>query len=235
MSIELMSKIWKCGPPETGARFVLLALADHANDDGVCYPSAARIAEKCCMSVRGVRRLVKQLADGGWITVDGNAGPRGCNVFTIHSEPLTQCHPDTVSPLTQTTAPPDTVSPEPSKNHHNPPSPAGKTPPRGSRLPEDWKPGEQQIAYAIAQGIPENDIDHVAASFADYWISKAGKDARKTDWNRVWQRWVREDATRRPGRRSPGSGVGAGPRRSGGEVARDAADSYVAGRLQGSR
>lgn len=42
MSIKIMSSIWESGPSDMGERFVLLAIADHANDDGLAYPSASR-------------------------------------------------------------------------------------------------------------------------------------------------------------------------------------------------
>jgi len=34
--------------------------------------------------------------------------------------------------------------------------------------------------------------------FIDYWLSKAGKDAAKTDWSRTWKNWVRSNVERNP-------------------------------------
>ena len=34
--------------------------------------------------------------------------------------------------------------------------------------------------------------------FIDYWISKAGSTAAKTDWARTWKNWVRSNVERNP-------------------------------------
>lgn len=53
-----------------------------------------------------------------------------------------------------------------------------KSDPRGTRLPDDWQPNAEERAYAEAHGL---DPDEVAIEFCDYWLAKAGKDARKVD------------------------------------------------------
>ena len=50
-------------PP--AVKVVALILADHADSDGVCWPSYRRIAERSCMSERTVRRHVHELIDTG--------------------------------------------------------------------------------------------------------------------------------------------------------------------------
>jgi hypothetical protein len=42
-----MSQVWELPHLTTGERLLLLAIADHCNDDGVCYPSAQRLRIKC--------------------------------------------------------------------------------------------------------------------------------------------------------------------------------------------
>lgn len=83
----------------------------------------------------------------------------------------------------------------------SPPSPSGKTPPRGSaagsRLSEDWTPSEENIEYAISKGLDRNEINRIAEDFADHWISKPGKDGRKANWDRTWQKWIRTDVDRK--------------------------------------
>jgi len=46
-------------------KLVALILADHADSDGVCWPSYRRIAERSCLSERTVRRHVHYLIDRG--------------------------------------------------------------------------------------------------------------------------------------------------------------------------
>ena len=46
-------------------KLILMALADAANDDGICWPSVSTVATKCCVSVRTVRRVMQKLVDRG--------------------------------------------------------------------------------------------------------------------------------------------------------------------------
>ena len=64
MSVKLMSKAWEMDIP-SGQKMVLLALCDHANDDGECYPSQKKLAKKCSMSSRAISNHIKWLHDCG--------------------------------------------------------------------------------------------------------------------------------------------------------------------------
>lgn len=68
MSIKAMSWAWEQTTTSSGAKLVLLALADHANDDGECWPGMKRIAEKCGMSARQVSSHVTGLEEAGLIS-----------------------------------------------------------------------------------------------------------------------------------------------------------------------
>ena len=50
-------------------KFVLVALADQADDYGYCWPSQKKIAEKVCQGERTVRRHIATLRDLGLLTV----------------------------------------------------------------------------------------------------------------------------------------------------------------------
>ncbi len=69
MSIALMSLVWKHGPPDRSQRLLMLAIADSANDQGICWPSTKLLAGKSCMSVRSVLRSLKALEQQGWLSV----------------------------------------------------------------------------------------------------------------------------------------------------------------------
>lgn len=74
MSLRAMT--WAFAAPVTlqSERLLLLALADHANDQGLCWPGVARIAEKAMMDSRSVPRTIKRLIDKGLIAVEPRAG-----------------------------------------------------------------------------------------------------------------------------------------------------------------
>lgn len=61
MSIDIMSRLWWRKDLSMGEKFIGLALADAANDQGVCWPAIATIAEKCSCSERTVQNAVKAL------------------------------------------------------------------------------------------------------------------------------------------------------------------------------
>lgn len=80
-----MSKAWELDLSQ-GEKLVLLALCDHANDDGVCYPSQAFLASKCSMSYRSVINQIKRLESCGILTSERRqkAGSRQSNSYTIN-------------------------------------------------------------------------------------------------------------------------------------------------------
>ncbi|KFA39987.1 hypothetical protein DF22_003424, partial [Xylella fastidiosa] len=66
-----------------------------------------------------------------------------------------------------------------------------KRSPHGSRLPDDWAPGEGDVLYATQQGV---DGRYEAEKFRDYWRSVAGAKGRKQDWEATWRNWIRRAA-----------------------------------------
>ena len=80
-----MSRAWELDLSQ-GEKLVLLALCDHANDDGVCYPSQAFLASKCSMSYRSVINQIKRLESCGILTSERRqkSGSRQSNSYTIN-------------------------------------------------------------------------------------------------------------------------------------------------------
>jgi len=58
-------------------KFVLVALADQADDYGYCWPSQKTIAKKVCQGERTVRRHIATLRDLGLLTVIRRSSTRG--------------------------------------------------------------------------------------------------------------------------------------------------------------
>ena len=67
MSVKLMSVAWDM-PLPMGQKMLLLALCDHANDDGVCYPSQEKLAQKCSMGERTVISHIQWLERHGIVS-----------------------------------------------------------------------------------------------------------------------------------------------------------------------
>jgi DNA-binding transcriptional regulator YhcF (GntR family) len=68
MSVKALT--WAFEQPLAGnEKVVLLALADHADENGSCWPSIRRIAEKAFIAERTVRRILILLEQYGFISV----------------------------------------------------------------------------------------------------------------------------------------------------------------------
>jgi hypothetical protein len=64
-----MNQVFQAGPPDMAERFVMLAIADNADDTGFAFPGVDVIATKSCQSVRNTLRVLKQLEVGGWLII----------------------------------------------------------------------------------------------------------------------------------------------------------------------
>ena len=94
MSVRVMSAVWSYGPTDSSQRFVLLALADNASDDGGnAYPSVEELARKCALSERTVIRALDALVTGGYLT-----RRRRQNTSNVYQIVLARLVSDTVSP-----------------------------------------------------------------------------------------------------------------------------------------
>ena len=72
MSIKAVEWVFAHSEATLGARLVMLALADYAHDDGSnAFPSLSTVAAKTRMSVRQVRRCLRDLEESGEIEATG--------------------------------------------------------------------------------------------------------------------------------------------------------------------
>jgi len=113
MSIKIMSMIWDRGPDNQSERFVLLALADYANDEGECWPSIEGIAKKTCLTDRGVRKIIRRLEETRWLEIEAGGGRKNCNLYRIKT--LNHVQPEQRSPLNVVPKNPEprSLNPEP--------------------------------------------------------------------------------------------------------------------------
>lgn len=79
MSMLLTAQALKVKVGNAAKKFVLVKLADNANDDGVCWPSYDHIAEMCEMSRRTVIRHIADLEKMGLISIRTRKGSEGRN------------------------------------------------------------------------------------------------------------------------------------------------------------
>jgi len=84
MSIKIMAQVFALPEPTGSARLVLLALADNANDAGICWPGMSTIASKAAVSRSTVIRMVAELEQAGFI--ERIRRPNTSNMYKILPE-----------------------------------------------------------------------------------------------------------------------------------------------------
>lgn len=128
MSITVMTEVWTSSLPTATHKLVLLAFADHASDEGVCWPSMRLISWKTGLGRRQTTRIVQGLIANGALEVISESRPRRSRRYRVRADKLTALpdrRADTADPTggsaclprEDTADPPEgtSVSPEPSK------------------------------------------------------------------------------------------------------------------------
>lgn len=66
-SFLICRRVWERGPSNPTQRYLLLAIADHADDSGYAFPGLLRLAERCVLGKRTVISALNQLEKNGWL------------------------------------------------------------------------------------------------------------------------------------------------------------------------
>ena len=223
MSIKLMTAVWALDLPSS-EKFVLLSLADNANDDGVCWPSITNVASKTSLSRKTVQRAIRTLTEIHALAISERFGRSHSYSITLdtmtphpghgdtplrgdpgHGDPPTQVMvtPTQVT-MTQDPGHGDTLNhqrtiKEPSLESEEARPPRAKRS-TGTRIPDDFLLTQARIEYAEGKGV---DPEETFEDFADYWRAKSGAAAVKCDWDATWRRWCRTASRPRGGPRPP--------------------------------
>lgn len=209
MSYVFTTIAWQA-PLRTAAKFVLVSLADQANDDGYCWPSVAKLSIRTALSERAVQGALAELVDAGYLVRHLRTGrstyyqlltPAAC-------APRTECTPAGAAP-----PPPQHVHPtpaggapittkelsvEPSKGRSSPAEPKKRTRKQELSL-RDWiaqQPKGQELigpehparVFAAKAGIPEG---WVALAFRAFTDKHLDSDKRYKDWGQAFANAVR--------------------------------------------
>jgi hypothetical protein len=178
MSVDYISSAFRCSQAPPIARFVLVCLANFADENGYCWPSVGRVSRYCGMDERTVQRSIHHLIEMGELEVVQAGGmidgKRVSNVYRIKLplDPRHSATGGTAPPVegvadcrgTGGTAPPPPVA-QRHPNHHKEPSlePSGKsfvpsapkTPTKVKAQPQDF---EELKAYVMdKRGLEERD------------------------------------------------------------------------------
>lgn len=215
MSGRLMGEVFARSRHGGIELLMLLAIAEHANDDGSnAYPSVPSLAAKCRTSVRYAHRVLAGLRASGELQVQANGGPHGTNVYRI-TLPLTcrsaptpdlQATPGAAVTLTHRPPTPDLQVPdpltyrpdEPSLNRQEPPESARKraAPPmnkpkataRKTALSPDFGVSSGVRAWAAKRGF--GDLEAHLEAFA---LKCAALGYKYLDWDAAFKTAIRDD------------------------------------------
>lgn len=135
MSTILMTACWPLQGMSPAQKSVLISLADNANDDGVCWPSIAKIGLRTCLSERAVRNAVRWLEEAQILVSHQRFGRSTWYTLTPAAyAPGTKCPPaaDAPSPRQEMPPTPAPAAPRTVKEPSIEPSPDGN---RDSRPP----------------------------------------------------------------------------------------------------
>jgi hypothetical protein len=89
MSIKVTNWVWAKSESRNGARLVMLALADRADDKGFAWPSIEDICERAQLSPRAVQKGIAKLVEIGELEVESGGGRRVRNRYQIVPKPRT--------------------------------------------------------------------------------------------------------------------------------------------------
>lgn len=141
MSIRVSSIIWKSAPVGGSELLVLLALADHADETGNCYPSIAGLAEKVRLSPRRVQANIRRLENLGLVFCASKKGGAGqTNRYQICLQRLTSASPFGGEKGDGS----DSVSPKKGD--------AGDTPEKGETVTHTAPLSEKRVTLAVKKG-----------------------------------------------------------------------------------
>lgn len=219
MSVRLMSEIFESttlGPTE---RLVMLSLADHAGDDGRCYPSISRLCQRTGLSERAVQTNIRKLVEQGFIHIVQGGGKGGSNLYFLSSTPAADAPPQEMhpagnaprsrcTPAADAPAPPQQMrvtpaadAPKPSRTIIEPSEGPPLVPPDGSDLGTTTNQKRARASALPPDWVPsdKNISDAFDRNFTEEEIHEqagAFRDyhlARGTtfkDWDAGWRTWL---------------------------------------------
>ena len=86
MSVRVLTWAWSLEEVMGSEALALLALADQANDEGLCWPAQEKLAPKARQSVSTLRRSLRSLEKMGLLTTITRSSTRGrrSNLYLLH-------------------------------------------------------------------------------------------------------------------------------------------------------
>jgi hypothetical protein len=191
MSIKIMASVFAMRGITSSKKLVLLSLADHANDEGhSVYPSIDRTAQRTGLTSRGVRKIVKELVNDGFLIPVVKSHGYHTNEYRIDAQKLSQytaqaenVNSEPHSVYSETNLEPHSVNPEPRSINPEPRSV------ESSLIIKKLKDTDAKIA-SVKQPTPKNQ-NHLPFrnSLIAFFVERTGISGPPRDFkaaNRLW-------------------------------------------------
>lgn len=204
MSVRAMTWAFDVELDSPSAKLVLLALADHADEFGKCWPSQETLARKTSQSIDSVQRRLKELVSLGFLTYyprrrassiyqilwSDSLKPQSAVSKTLEPQiDVKEPQKDLLEPQLCGTEPSlRTIKIEPSKKE------IGRAQ-RGAALPCDWKPNIFDFEYGKKLGLSNFQIDEMAEDLRLWAGANSNRPVgKKADWNLAFKGWMRRES-----------------------------------------
>lgn len=206
MSIEAMNTAFLMDIKPSSLKFVLVVLANYANENNLAYPSIPTLAKKTGQDDKTVRKNLQKLVELGFVFDTGHKVGKTKQVVVYQMT----LNPTKNGSLQKTEA--SQISPErlPKTEALNPPKNGTQNRKvfnnKGiekiiklndeSQIPVDWA----EWAKEKRQELSQESILDLFDGFKDHHLAKGSKFQ---DWKRAWQTWLRNDAKYHPVKNKP--------------------------------
>ena len=97
MGVSMSTAVWKHAPYSGGELLVLLAMADFADDEGLCWPSIPVIAQKARLEERHVYNVLRKLKADGTVSSKPGGGRGKRSYYWINPEAFPAAQPKHVA------------------------------------------------------------------------------------------------------------------------------------------
>lgn len=212
MSNKALTWAFEAEGLSTIQKFLLVALADFADESNSCYPGQDKLARMVGASRETVSRNLRVLVEAGFISrsyrrrsdgfrtsdrfvlnlsisCDATSRDSGSRDANSRDSDETSCDANTPPHVTQTGG--QEPLEEPLVDPSVAATPQKASPKRGTRIP-DLFPVTPEMRSWSAANTPGLDPDAVTARFVDYWRGAPGQKGVKADWYATWRNWMRK-------------------------------------------
>jgi hypothetical protein len=177
MSLRALAWAWECPDLDASSKLVLLALADHANDDGLSWPSLDRLVERTGRDRRTVQRSILKLERRELVRREPAAGTRSTR-YRLPAQRWHDAAPSggTMPPLAEELE----VAPRRPRGGTTPPPRRHHAAPRGGTTPPESSEPSSEPSGESSSRVDVESVAHEIATLRTRRASPTNFDAYRT-------------------------------------------------------